>query len=226
MSNANKHLSPNGEHFIAGFEGCILHPYNDPLNATIGVGHLIHMGVVTPADIRRYRGFTYADAMHLLAADVGSAQTEMRRYLKVELSQPEWDAMVSAVFNCGAGVLAGSVGHLLNARQFEQAMQALQSWDHVGSSVVAGLARRRQAERTLFFQKPPAPPYWGPHELNWMREYDRLLKQNRNLPRRRFLRVQMRKRAGEIVSAAHREKNGWNHLNRRQRYHSMAGRSK
>lgn len=226
MANENKHINSAGEHFTATFEGCILHPYNDPLNATIGVGHLIHMGVVNTKDVRKYRGFTYADAMHLLALDVGIAQTELRRHLQVELNQPQWNAMVDAVFNCGGGMLSGSVGHLLNARQFAQAMQALQAWDHVGSQVVAGLHRRREAEATLFDSQPaPQPPYWGPHELNWMREYDKLLKEGRALPRRRVLRALMHRRALTIVSSAHHETNGWNHLNRRQRYHSMAGRS-
>jgi lysozyme len=226
VANANKHIDPTGEHFIANFEGNVLHPYNDPLNATIGVGHLIHMGVVTQADIRRFRKFSYADSMKLLAQDVGSAEYWMRRLINVELNQREWDAVVSPVFNCGPSVLTGSFGTLLNARQFNNAMQALQAWDHAGGVVVSGLARRREAERQLFFSEPPAaPPYWGPSELNWMHEYDKLLKENRGLPRRRLLRRSMHKRALEIVSAAHRERNGWNNLNRRQRYHSLAGRS-
>jgi hypothetical protein len=164
--------------------------------------------------------------MRLLGQDVGSAEYWTRRKLNVDLTQPEWNAVLSAVFNCGPGVLVGSVGTLLNARQFPQAMQALQAWDHAGGVVVPGLTRRREAERTLFFSAPPAaPPYWGPSELNWMHEYDKLVRENRALMRRRYLRSQMHKRAREIVAAANRERNGWNNLNRRQRYHSMAGRS-
>jgi lysozyme len=224
MSNANMHLSTHGEHFIAEFEGCVLHPYNDPLNATIGVGHLIHYGVVTAADERRYRGFTYAKAMQLLSMDVGAAQEAIRQRINVDLNQNQWDALVSPVFNCGPGVLSGSVGTLINARQFAQAMQALQAWDHAGGVVVAGLARRRKAEAQLFMTPAPAePPYWGPHELNWIHEYDRLLHQNRNKPRRLFLRGQMHRRVGQLIAAAHRD--GWNKYNRRQRYHSLAARS-
>jgi GH24 family phage-related lysozyme (muramidase) len=222
--NENMHIDARGEHFIATFEGCVLHPYNDPLNATIGVGHLIHMGVVTEADVRRYRGFTYAAAMKLLAQDVGSAQAAIRRRINVELNQNQWDALVSAVFNCGPGILTGSAGTLINARQFPQAAQALLAWDHVNGVVVAGLARRREAEKALFLAAAPAePPYWGPHELNWMHEYDRLLSEKHSPARRLFLRAQMARRARQIVVSAHRD--GWNKLNRRQRYHSMKARS-
>jgi len=225
-NNANMHVDARGEHFTATFEGCVLHPYNDPLNATIGVGHLIHYGVVNGADVRKYAGFTYADAMKLLAHDMGSAEVAVRRYIRVDLNQCEWDAIVDAVFNCGPGVVAGSVGTLINARQYRQAMQALQAWCHQGSTVIPGLLRRRQAEAKLFFEQPPAaPPYWGPHELQWMHEYDHLLHENKELAKRKVLRAHMHKRAMEIVAAAHRERGGWNKLNRRQRYHSLAGRS-
>ncbi len=224
-ANANMHISSHGEHFIAEFEGCVLHPYNDPLNATIGVGHLIHMGVLNEHDVQRFRGFTYADAMRLLAGDVGIAEREIRRWIHVELTQPQFDALVSAVFNCGGGVVAGSVGTLINARQYGPAMQALQQWDHAGGQVVAGLARRRKAEAALFFSAPPpAPEYWGPHELHWMHEYDRLLGEHKDLPKREVLRAEMHKRALEIVRGAHAH-GGWNILNRRQRYHSLRARS-
>ena len=38
-------MSKAGEAFLAGWEGIVLHPYNDAVNnATIGIGHLIHYG--------------------------------------------------------------------------------------------------------------------------------------------------------------------------------------
>jgi GH24 family phage-related lysozyme (muramidase) len=44
-------LSERGAHFIGRFEGWRNKPYNDPTgNATIGFGHLIHMGPVTVHD--------------------------------------------------------------------------------------------------------------------------------------------------------------------------------
>ena len=225
MSNVFKHIDANGERFIAGWEGCILYPYNDPLNATIGIGHLIHYGRVTQDDIRKYAGFTYADALKLLSQDVGSAEWAIRQQIKIELNQNEYNAIISAVFNCGPGVIEGSVGALINARQFDNAMQALQAWDHVNGEVIPGLHNRREAEAQLFKSSPPPPPeYWGPHELNWMHEYDKLLRQNRARNRRLWLRKQMAKRAREIVLAAEHH-GGWGILNRRHRYHSMHARS-
>src|SRR5512134_3855628 len=64
-------LSPLGADFVARFEGCILRLYNDPTNnATIGVGHLVHMGPINGTEPREFRnGITRARALELLGQD-------------------------------------------------------------------------------------------------------------------------------------------------------------
>ena len=55
-------LSSKGALFIAGMEGCVLHPYDDPAGyATIGIGHLLHKSRVTMADKLKWRGFKQKD---------------------------------------------------------------------------------------------------------------------------------------------------------------------
>jgi GH24 family phage-related lysozyme (muramidase) len=227
--NEQLRLSERGARFIADFEGCVLHPYNDPWNATIGIGHLIHYGRVTSADIRRYQHFTYQDAIELLRLDVRHVEQRTRALIRTQLNQNQWDALISLVFNCGPLILRGTVGLLINRREFWGAADAWQAWDHGnGGILLPGLQRRRQAERKLFLEpiapNPPTPPYVPPDEHNWIREYDRLTREHRAPWRQAWLRRTMRQREKVITMLAHQT--GWNRLNRTNRYHELARRTR
>lgn len=145
-------VSQRGLEFIARFEGCVLHPYNDaasPPNATIGYGHMIHRGAVTPADVRKFKEFTLGDAMRLLVEDAQAAVHAVAS-LGVRLNQHEFDALVSFAFNCGGGALMGGIARSLKAGRKQQAMSVLREYVHAGSEVLPGLVRRRTAESALF----------------------------------------------------------------------------
>ncbi|HMD60234.1 MAG TPA: lysozyme [Opitutaceae bacterium] len=224
MANEQRHLSPAGANFIAGFEGCILHPYNDPDNATIGIGHLIHLGPVTEADIERYRGFTRAEALRLLQADVHQTEDEIRARVIRQLGQHQWDALVSLVFNCGPGVIAGGIGQDINEGAFAAAADAWQAWVHDSSGAeLAGLVRRREAERQLFLEHEA--PYVPPDEQRWESEYDQLAHKHGPWPalRRRVLRRYMTTRRKKIWHLA--QKTGWEQLNRADRYRKLLART-
>jgi lysozyme len=146
-------ISPEGLAFIARNEGCVLHPYDDggpgKGNATIGVGHLIHLGPVTQADVQKYRGFTEADAMKLLHSDVAKV-VEAVRALGVELTTGEFDALVDLGFNCGIGALEGGIAKGLRERNKALVTQTILEYDHVGHEVSPGLRARRQRDVKLF----------------------------------------------------------------------------
>lgn len=156
-------MSKAGEEFLARWEGIVLKPYNDPTdNATIGIGHLIHLGPLTTADVERYahfRGphghrkphpFDLEDAYTYLDDDLASAEHALADYIHVPLNQHQVDALLDLTYNCGPLPLADSVGRLLNARDYAGAADDFLSWDHSGGIVLPGLADRRAAERTLF----------------------------------------------------------------------------
>jgi lysozyme len=226
-ANTEKRLSSQGARFIAGFEGCVLHPYNDPWNATIGIGHLIHTGVVTQQDIRRYRGFTLNDAYALLKGDVADAEDGIRARIHVELNQNEWDALVDLTFNCGPGILDGQIGDDINNHQFAAAASAWQAWCHGdGGITLEGLVRRRQDERDLFLK--PIPPYIPPDEQRWEHEYDQLHDRHSAWAntRRRALQRAMTKRRKQIWHLAQTNHGqGWNELNRANRYRALLTRT-
>ena len=149
-------VSAAGLNFIANFEGCVLHPYDDGGrpgvgNATIGVGHLIHMGPCVPQDFKTYANFTRAQALDLLHTDAEKAVSAVLS-IGVPFTQPELDALTSFAFNCGGGALMGGIAHALHAGSPVAAMQVLQEYTHAGSVSLPGLVRRRAAEAHLFLQ--------------------------------------------------------------------------
>jgi lysozyme len=149
-------INQAGLDFIRGWEGLLMHPYNDSANnATIGIGHLIHTGPVTPADEARYRNFTLADAYQLLAQDVHTAETAVQQTLRgTEPTQNQYNAAVDIVYNCGPGPIQ-ETAPLIKAGNWQAATERWQAWDHAGGVVVAGLQRRRAAERALALTTTP-----------------------------------------------------------------------
>ena len=156
-------LSTRGAHFIGRFEGWRDKPYNDAVdNATIGFGHLIHMGPVTPHDVSEWGTITMDHGIQLLQSDASIAETAIDHYITRPLAQCERDALASFTFNCGGGALAGSVGQAVNAKQ--DPTPHLEQWDHAGHRVLEGLLTRRKGEAVLFTAgdygdgEPPLPP--------------------------------------------------------------------
>ena len=156
-------LSPRGAAFIGRYEGWRDKPYNDPTNnATIGFGHLLHMGPVTATDRKEWGTITTAHGISLLQGDASTAGAAIDRYITRPLAQCERDALTSFAYNCGGGALAGSVGKAVNARQDPRS--AFELYVHSGKTVLPGLVARRRAEALLFTKgdygdgEPAAPP--------------------------------------------------------------------
>lgn len=142
--------SEAGLSLIKGFEGCRLEPYYDSVGvASCGYGHTKGVTIDMPS-------ITQAKADSWLEYDVGVSEGTMNFYIKVPLNQNQWDAIASATFNLGYRLFVnqdGSKTHFcnyLNAGEFPQAADALLSFDHAGGKEIAGLLRRREAEKALF----------------------------------------------------------------------------
>jgi len=148
-------LSKPGAAFIARFEGCVLKMYNDPTrNATIGVGHLIHMGPINGSEPHEFKqGITRARALEILTGDAGKAASSVRQLIKVPLNQHQLDALISFTFNCGAGSLQiSTLRKRLNRGEFAAVPHELEKWVLSGGHRLPGLVRRRKAEGVLFSQ--------------------------------------------------------------------------
>jgi lysozyme len=106
-----------------------------------------------------YAGMTcdLAQAEQWVREDIGWAQEEVNRLIKVPITQFEFDALVDFTFNCGAGNFEHStLLELVNQGDMEAAALEFDKWDHCAGLVVAGLLRRREAERQIFEGKANA----------------------------------------------------------------------
>lgn len=128
------------------FEGCRLQAYQDSVGVwTIGYGHT--------RGVQQGMTCTQEQAEEWLVQDSLQAQDAVNDLVTVLLTQPEFDALVDFTFNLGAGALAESTMlRLLNAGDFAGAAGQFELWDHAGGKVVAGLLRRRLAEKQEFTQ--------------------------------------------------------------------------
>lgn len=137
-------LSKQGLDLIKSFEGCKLKSYLCSAGVlTIGYGHT---GGVKPEQT-----ITQEQADSLLKEDLVKFEVVVNRLLKAEVSQNQYDALVSFAFNCGEGNLAKStLLKLVNEGKHREAGVQFLRWNKAAGVVVAGLTRRRQAEKELF----------------------------------------------------------------------------
>lgn len=157
---------------IGGYEGFVAEPYNDPAgHATIGFGHLLHLGAVTPQDRAKYpHGLSREEGLALLAQDVEVKAKAVRGMVTVPLTQGQFDALVSFAFNLGAGKLKRStLLTKVNAGDFAGAAAEFAKFNKAGDKVLPGLTKRRAAEAALFrgdgtpAPQPPRPGQaWPP----------------------------------------------------------------
>lgn len=114
---------------------------------TIGYGHTAG---VKPGDT-----CTTAQALAWLEADMADAVKAVNDLVKAPLTQNQFDALVSFVFNNGRGNFAGSTMlELLNQGSYTLAAMQFDRWIYVGPKgkkrKETGLITRRAAERKLF----------------------------------------------------------------------------
>jgi lysozyme len=146
-------LSGEGARFIGRFEGFRGSLYNDAAgHCTIGYGHLVHLANCNgsePAEFKR--GISEQEAEQLLRRDAQTAADAVRRFVHVPLDQAQFDALVSFVYNLGAGAFEGStLLKDINAHNFAAVPGQLEQWVHAGGQVLPGLVTRRKAEARLF----------------------------------------------------------------------------
>lgn len=156
-------LSHAGALFIQGYEDCKLVAYLDshvPPIWTIGWGHTgpdVHEGLVWSQ--------VCADTM-FTDYDVDYAEHAVNTLVLVPLTQNQFDALVSLVYNIGAEAFRTSTMlRFLNTHDYMEASKEFLRWDHSGGLVSNGLLKRRKAEMqvfdadaTLVVPKPLAAP--------------------------------------------------------------------
>ncbi len=149
-------LSNNGYETIKNFEGLRLQAYRDVAGVwTIGYGSTrYHDGkLVKPGD--KLASEAQADA--LFHNTLGQYEGAVNTFVKVPLSQNQFDALVSFTYNEGTGALREStLLSKLNEKDYEAAAAGFLAWDKItdpktGKKIVCDtLVSRRKEESQLF----------------------------------------------------------------------------
>lgn len=136
------------------FEGFSATPYWDPNGRvwTYGFGSTRDLNnnpvTATTQPVSRAQGLS------LMRRDMLSAATEVAADVHVPLTENEKAALDDFIYNCGVGNFRGStLLRMVNAGNFAGAADQFAVWDHSGGVVLAGLLRRRQAERAEFLKQ-------------------------------------------------------------------------
>lgn len=135
---------------IKEYEGLRLEPYRDGGdNLTIGYGHKL-------PDESRVAKISEHVALSLLMGDIRIV-TKQLNSLNLKLTQYEFDALISFIFNLGIGnFLESTLYRKLHEGDKDGAAQEFDRWTHIKDRRTKeyrrakGLVRRRHAEQQLF----------------------------------------------------------------------------
>lgn len=138
--------SKNGLDLIKRYEGCVLTAYKCPAGVwTIGYGHT--------RGVKKGMAITKLQAYEYLKDDLKTFEDAVNKYVKVPLSQSQFDALVSFSYNVGAGALKSStLLRKLNKRDYSGASNEFLRWNKSNGKELSGLTARRRAERELFLK--------------------------------------------------------------------------
>jgi len=131
---------------VKHFEGFSSKPYVCPAGfLTIGYGHVV------PNDYPRATRVTPEEAEDLLRKDLRVAALGVLRLTKVPLSDNQYGALVSFVFNLGAGRYQSSTLRMkINRGDYSEAAEEFPKWVYGGGRKLPGLVARRDAEARVF----------------------------------------------------------------------------
>jgi lysozyme len=141
--------SQQGLDLIKRYEGYKTKPYKCPAGLwTVGYGHLIGDGHTLPNSCNRT--FTLDEINALLVKDVIRFERGIARYISANLTQSQFDALISFSFNLGLGTLQrSSLRQKINRGDFEGAKKSLLRYNKANGKVLKGLDLRRKAEAML-----------------------------------------------------------------------------
>ena len=139
-------IGPAGIALIQSYERCKLQAYLPTPDDkwTIGWGH-------TGPHIGEGLVWTQEEADAVFLRDIEWVQDCLDAHIHVPITQHETDALASLIFNIGCTAFKGStLLRLLNQSDFDGAAAQFPRWDKQAGKTLAGLTKRRQAERDLF----------------------------------------------------------------------------
>ncbi len=181
-------ISQRGLDFIKSFELFVPYPYDDKVppvrgkyrewkgeavrgTLTIGYGHT--NAAKHPLKIKAGIKLTEREAAQILDTDLDECEEAVNRLVKVSLTQGQFDALTSLVFNIGTGNFKkSSILRKLNSGEYEGARAAFDLYVKSKGEYMRGLQRRRDGEQALWGDDAPEVPA-APVEVHHVAEVDK-----------------------------------------------------
>ena len=138
--------SKTGTDLIKKWEGCRTNAYKCPAGVwTIGYGHT--------ATVTSGMMISHLQAEHLLKEDLVRFEKAVNDYVRVPLTQNQFDALVSFSYNVGTEAFRTSTLLVkVNAKHYAKASQQFRRWTKAGERELPGLVARRADEEALFLK--------------------------------------------------------------------------
>jgi lysozyme len=146
-------INDEGLKLVKSFEGCELKSYRCPAGVwTIGYGHT--------KNVSPNQTITQEQAEQLLHADMEECVSYIDELVQVPLTDNQFSALVSFVFNVGKGnLMSSTLLKKLNAGEYDAVPNELARWNKATDpntgvlKVLPGLVTRRAAEAKLWLTK-------------------------------------------------------------------------
>lgn len=149
-----RQVNTAGVQLVKAFEGLKLLPYKCSAGIpTIGFGTTFYEDgrKVSMQDPQ----ITEAHAEQLLMVHLNTFASKVEKLLKVNVTDNQFAALLAFAYNVGPGALGGStLLKKLNTQDYVGAAGEFEKWNKAQGQVLAGLTRRRQAEKALFLHSP------------------------------------------------------------------------
>ena len=139
-----RQTNSSGVNLIKSFEGLRLKAYQDAVGVwTLGYG--------TTRGVKPGQEITEAQAEALIKTDLTRFERDVSQAVRISINDNQFAALVSFTYNVGSGAMRSStLLRKLNRRDINGAANEFPRWNRAGGRILAGLTRRRNAERALF----------------------------------------------------------------------------
>lgn len=137
--------SKKGIELLKRFEGFMPEAYRCPAGVlTIGYGHT--------SGVREGDRVTEEEAEKLLRSDLMDAEEDVERLVRVPLTQNQFDALVSFVYNVGMGSFFSStlLKKINNDPNDPTIPDEFRKWVKAAGETLPGLVKRRDAEAKMY----------------------------------------------------------------------------
>lgn len=114
-----------------------------------------NLTVISSSRVKKGDAISYERAIQLFYNTLSDYENQVKTLVTVPISQNQFDALVSFTYNLGARNFSRST--LLRKININPADPSIAGeflkWNYGGGRILAGLTRRRSAERDLYFTR-------------------------------------------------------------------------